>query len=568
MSVALPLADLVRRRRIAPALLVLGAAIPVAYIVTRIVLACRNIAFWDDFDSVLGLVLRLDAGLGWRDFVGRLFALDSEHRTVTSRLIVAAGYVFTGSVNFNVICALGNLSLFALCVILVAAVRPFERRVRLGVLLAFGLFHLEHYETFLWGGAAIDHYLVLMLAGGALAALVQGGRPATIGAGLLALLATFTLAHGCAVWPIGALLLWSAGRRRDLVVWCALAVMALAVFFHGFQIDSSHRIRDLSPSGIARLGQFWLALLGGPLTFGARSLAPAFGLALLALLGWVGARGAWRRQPVVAAMALFATVSLALIAFGRLEVATAQIQSRYLVLGSLAWTLTAFLLIEAGTPAARPYRLLAWSLPALVAFNLAANLQSAHNADTFLWSRDYPAVRFKQYGEEGHAGPFRLHPGKDTAKAILAQTAARGIYQLPRLCHEATVPDPLPSPDMVTYVTDLTVDNDAVGFEGWAMLPRQKCKPGQIHVVLRSAQSQIVLTTFSVSRPDVAKAFKEPLWLHCGYNFVLRRDRLPPEDFQIGLLIADGDRADIKMTEHWLRLSVARTAAPLLASGQ
>ena len=154
------------------------------------------------------------------------------------------------------------------------------------------------------------------------------------------------------------------------------------------------------------------------------------------------ARGAAKRYPVALAMAAFAIVSLGLIAFGRFEVAGAQIQSRYLVLGSLAWSIAAFLLIEQTTSETQPYRRLAWGLPVLVGFNLAANLQSAHDARSFLWSRDYAAVRFKQYGEEGHAGPFRLHPRDGMAATILDETTKRGIYSLPRLCFEADVPAP------------------------------------------------------------------------------------------------------------------------------
>lgn len=545
--------------------LCLLASVPVAYIVTRFIQNNRNIAFWDEY-SLLSLLLRLDAGMSWQDFVAQVFQVDSEHRMVTSRLIGAASYWVSGAVNFSVIAVIGNLFLVGLCAILVMSARPVERRVRLAVLLALGLFQLEHYEMFFWGGASIDHFQVLLLVGGAIAALARGTRNALIGAGVLALLATFTLAHGCVVWVLGVAVLWHGRRWSQLAAWSALAVVALSIFFHGFEIHAAHRITDFSAAGLGRLARFWLALLGGPLTFGAPNVAPLFGLGLLVLLGWLGVRGTWKREPILMPLALFAVISLALVAFGRLEVAGGQIQSRYLVLGSLAWTLTAFMTLERLTDSARPFRLLAWCLPGLIAFNLAANLASAHDAETFVFSRDYPAVRFKQYGEEGHAGPFRLHPDQGTAKAILAQTAARGIYQLPRLCNEVSVPDPEPNPSMVTYVTDLTVSDSAVGFEGWAMIPNQKSKRGQIHVVLRSDKSSIVLSTFSVARPDVAKAFKEPLWQNCGYNFVLRRTRLPQEDFQVGLLITDGDRSEIKMTEHWVRLAKWRVEAPRLAS--
>jgi hypothetical protein len=144
--------------------MLVAAAVPIAFIVVRIVAACKNIPFWDEFDSVLALLLRLDHGLGWREFVGQVFQLDSEHRTVVSRLIVAAGYGITGGVNFDVLCVLGNLSLVAMGALLLSALPTIAQRVRLGVVLAFGLFHLEHYEAFLWSGASIDHFMVLMMA--------------------------------------------------------------------------------------------------------------------------------------------------------------------------------------------------------------------------------------------------------------------------------------------------------------------------------------------------------------------------------------------------------------------
>ncbi len=537
-----------------PAFLVLVAGLPIIYILGHIVATSRNIAFWDDFDSVLGFLLRFDGSAGWERFA-QLLALENEHRTVTSRLIVATTYLMSGTVNFDYISALGNLCFLALCALLIVSAGTLVRRVQLAVVLAFGLFQLEHYEPFLWSGASIDHFQILLLAGGALFALTKKARWSLWAAGLLAILATFTLAHGCLVWVVGIAMLGRAQRWRALAGWCALGGLALAVFFHGFEVHAVHRVHDLSGFGLLRLARYWLALLGGPLTFGTLPLAPYFGGALVGLLGWLLLRGAWEREPLIMPLAMFAVGSLALVAFGRFAIAGPRIESRYLVLGSLAWSLTAFMVLTHWTNPLRPYRLLLGCLPALIGFNLAANARAAPFAETFLISRDYAAVRYKQFGEEGHAGGFQLHPRLETAKEVLTQTSARGIYQLPRFCELRTVSAPQTNPTMVTYVTDLTATAHAVGFEGWAMIPQRLSKRGQIHVVLRSAKSYLVFSTLSMPRPDVARAFGQPLWRECGYNFVAARTRLPAEDFQIGLLIDDGDRTEVKMTEQHLDLS-------------
>ena len=566
MTVILPRPNSALLTRTGFYFLLLLAAAPVAFIAYQVLLTSRNVPFWDDYDSVLGFLLQLDSGATWNEFFQRLFRFDSGHRTVTSRLLFAGSYWLTGGVNFHFINIAGNLTLVGLCFLLIARADDVAQRVRIGVILALGLFHLQHYEPFLWGGASIDHFQILLLAGGALAALTQPSRNAAAAATLLGVLATFTLAHGCVIWPVGALILIHQRRWQALGFWGGFAAAALAVFLHGFTLNPAHTSGDFSPAGLGRLVQFWLALLGGPLALGDRAHAPVLGLVLLALLGWLGARGAFTRQPLVMALALFAVGSLALIAFGRLGVAGDHIQSRYLVVASLAWSLTVFLAIEQGTDPARPYRLLACCLPALVAFNLASDFNTVSRAETFLHSRDYPAIRYKQFGDDAHAGSFRLHPAKGTAKKAIAAASDRGIYQFPRFCFPRSFDAPQANPKIVNYVTDLTATSEAVGFEGWAMLPAQRSKRGTIHVVLRSAKTTLYFTTLSVPRPDVAKAFKEPLWRYCGYNFALLRHRLPNEDFQIGLLLADGSRSEYVMTDKWLRLSDPALKSEQLAS--
>src|SRR5687767_8717794 len=77
--------------------------VPAAFIGSRVAAATRNIAYWDEVDTAVQLVLNLDSGLGWRDFFGRIFEVSNEHRMVTSRLMFAGSYWLTGSVNFAVI---------------------------------------------------------------------------------------------------------------------------------------------------------------------------------------------------------------------------------------------------------------------------------------------------------------------------------------------------------------------------------------------------------------------------------------------------------------------------------
>lgn len=532
----------------------------------RAAAASRNIAFWDEFDTVLDFIIHLHSGAGWHEFVQRSFAMANEHRMFTSRLLFATSYWLTGTVNFHIVGAIGNLFIVGACGILIAATHTTSSRIRLGVVLAFVLFQLENYENFLWSGASIDHFQVVMLALGSLAAVVRPtGRALGVGA-VLAFLATFTLAHGCVTWPIAAILLAQQRRWRHLAIWVGLAILAIGAFLQGFQLNSGHQIADFSVVGLGSLVHYWLALLGGPMTFGNTELAPEIGLVLLVLLGVLGATGAPSREPVLFSSALFAIGALSLIAFGRSEVSGGEITSRYMILGGLTWALVIFMLIERYTPVERPYRLLAWSLPALALFNVSANAKFAPQAEGFAEARDRAALRYKQYGDVDGHGQVRLHPQEGHAAFILAQAREQGVYDLPYLCVKKEFPQALPSSRIVSYVDEKTLSSKAVYLGGWAMIPNQLSKRGQVHVVLRSKSRQLIYSAVTIMRPDVAKAYNEPRWHLSGFRFVVARNRLPAEDFQVGLLIAEGGRAEYVMTNQWLRLSDPDATEPWLSN--
>ncbi len=559
-----PLSSPLRRSTVA-AWIVL-AALPVAYIAVQVAVYSRNIVFWDEFDTVLDLLLRLDAGASWTELGQRLFAVNNEHRMVTSRLLFAVGYWLTGTVNFHVIGAIGNLFLLGAGAVLVWAVDGTARRVRLAVVFALLVFHLEHYENLFWSGSSIDHFQVVLLAVGVFAALLRPGRVAFACAGGLGLLATFTLAHGLLVWPLGALLLLGRPDRRPLWVWLALAAAAAAAFLQGFAYNPGHRIPALTLETVLHVVRFWLALLGSPMTFGVAAHAPLPGLLLLAGLVVVVARGAWRQQPLAVATALFALGSLGLVALGRSELALPLVSSRYLVLGALAWAMLFFLLVEAATDPARPFRVLLWLTPAFVGFNLAANVQFAPRAEDFIEWRDRAGTMFKHYGEDGRdIVRRRLHPIPGHADSLLRRTAERGIYRLPEFSRPRAFSAPLASDRIVTHFDELLANDRAVTAGGWAMLPGRTSRRGQVYVVLRSEKSLLYFSTVTLPRDDVARAYKEPRWRLGGFRAVIDRDRLPAEDFDVGILVA-GPRPEFRMTGNRLLLSSEKPVA--VASAQ
>lgn len=544
------------------ALLLLVAMVPVLHVADQAVAASRNIVFWDEFDTVLDFILRLHRGGDIADILRSFFAINNEHRMFTSRLIFALSYWTTGTVNFHFVGAVGNSFIVGACALLVYAAVSWPRRLCLVVLLSLLVFQLENFENFLWSGASIDHFQVVMHGVAALVAVSHGARVAVLAGGLFALLATFTLAQGCIIWPIGAFMLWRTRRWKALAGWLGLAGCVLLAFFADYSLNPAHRLAAFSLAGAGRVGAYWLSLLGGPLALGSVAVAPWLGASLLGVLGVLGVTGGARREPVFFPIALFAVAALGLVAIGRVEVAGGQLLSRYMILGTLAWALVIFMVMGRG---GHPARWWPWWVPACVAFNVAANLQYAPLAEGYAEARDRAASRFLQYGDDTH-GAVRLHPRAGHARAVLKLAAEHGVYTLPSLSEPREFSAMAASTRILAHLDETTVSAASVYLGGWAMIPGLQSRRGQIHIVLRSSARQLIFSTVPIQRPDVAGAYQEPRWRLSGFRFALERDDLPAEDFQIGVLVDVEPVAEYVMTEQWLRLSDPAFVPPWISN--
>jgi hypothetical protein len=198
-------------------------------------------------------------------------------------------------------------------------------------------------------------------------------------------------------------------------------------------------------------------------------------------------------------------------------------------------------------------------LPALAAFNVSANAKFAPLVDGYIEVRDRAATSFMQYGEDGR-GVTRLHPKERHADILLQMAADRGVYRLPSVSHLATFPTVQLNPEIITHFDELVVNDRAITAGGWAMRPGKESKRGQVYVVLRSPTSTLIFSTITLQRPDVAKAYNEPKWRRSGFRAVIERPRLPAEDFEVGVLIKDGERAEYKMTANQLQLAPGKAA--------
>lgn len=515
-------------------LLILLAVAPVAFLSIQMMLWVRDIPNWDEFDTVLGFALDLDAARSltatWQQFA----QLQNEHRTVLSRGIFACSYWLTGGVNFSVLAVLGDLFLVGVGVVVVLSAWDAGSRLRLGAVFALAVFHLLNHEVLFWSGASIDHLMVVFFAVATLRVLAVEARWSLPVACVLGAAATLSLLHGALVWPVGAVLLWlhRPGWRR-LVGWSVTGAVVIGLFLVSFHVNPGHRLPGWSDlPGVLVNG---LALLGGAPAFGNRTVAPWLGMLFCLAVALL-----WRRRPPdrehwAWAIVLWCVVSLGAIAWGRsLLFLGDTLTSRYLVLSAMAWALPIWIAVERcresrirGIWCAAPI------LVVLLAFNVSANVQNLEAGEAFAQVREAAVLHYHRFGSFTGC-PRPIYPLASRADLIVSKAAARGIYAFP-------VPEPMhlsrseETGDATYYIEAVEAAGSRVYVRGWAYRPASPSDDPGIGVVFRAEDRFFAYEARPRSRPDVAAAHQRSEALHSGFELALPPGQLPAGRYQIGV---------------------------------
>jgi len=516
--------------------------VPLAYLAVQVGTWVRNVPHWDEFDTVLAFLLTVDQGGNWSDIVRQCFAVNNEHRMLASRALFATSYWIWGSINFSVLAVTGNLFLLATFGVLLAREALPPARFRLAAVFGLAVFHLQHHESLFWAGSSIDHFFVVLAAVTALGALVSSGRAALPVAGVAAFLASYSLAHGLLVWPIGLGLLALQRRWRAAAAWSVIGAGILGIFFAGFEFNPGHRLpgaADLTETVV-----YALRLVGSSAACGDFDLAPWLGS--LFLVGGVAAaiRGVSVREWFALAVIAWCVASIGMIAWGRALLSNewAPVTSRYVILSSIAWGLLVWLMLE--RILVRYPRLTWWPAPivgALAIFNFTANAAHENAGRIFAASAENAVEAFRAGGSfAGAVSP--PYPDPERADALVHDVERRGIYRLPpkatlRFARPQSMPvaDAREIGDASYFIEEVAVDSAEVRVRGWAFQRDQTARPGDIAVVFRTPDQLVAYEAVSRSRPDVAEAFERWDATHAGFELRVRRERLPKGELDLAI---------------------------------
>ena len=336
-----------------------------------------NTLVWDEFYYV-DFIRQVRAGEDWLPWLWRQH---NEHRVIPMKLAMAPLALLT---RWDTRAEM-YLSVVLAGLVVLGLWRLYRRAGGESLLLfapaAWLVCSLAQFQNMLYG-MMMCHYFTLLGVVWALVFLARGSAGGLAAAVLGGATASYSIANGLLVWPVGLLLLLVQGARRSRVAaWTVASVVMTSLYFYHFQKPGGMPPPAHDLAGLYRLASFAVATLGAPLGAGSMDWSRAAGLAVIVAVVAVAWR--WRRQgrpamreeALPGALILFSLLSCAMIAYGRASSGVPPLESRYIAYSSLA-LIGVYLILglwsRRGAPAGRLW--LAGATALLVPGLLAADL--------------------------------------------------------------------------------------------------------------------------------------------------------------------------------------------------
>lgn len=250
-----------------------------------------NVPFHDDILDVLKPIITIISDVGSSAKLDAIFAQHNDHRTLASRLIYYVSYRLQGEINFATLSCIANLAMPILALLFFTQIKDRLNRWLIFLPVILLLFQLRTYGVTVWAMAAFAFFYVYVYAIAALFCLHAPTKMRFSAAVLFAIMSTFCIASGQAVWPVGLLcLLHQAVVLRTTsywygVAWCGIAMFVLSVYRYG--LETPNTLLALIEFALAtplKHGQYFLGMLGSGVSFDSLYVAQVIGAVLLIFL--------------------------------------------------------------------------------------------------------------------------------------------------------------------------------------------------------------------------------------------------------------------------------------------
>jgi len=331
------------------------AFVPFAILCAYMMRYACDLPVYDQWNFVSTLEKWYNGNLAFVD----LWSQHNEHRILFPRLIMLALAWLT---HWNIFYELGvNLFLgVGICAIIFWQIRKteilFNKRSNLTYfIVSFFIFSLAQAENWLWGWQLAFFLNVFVV----LLGIVFLSVPALtlrnfLGALAAGVIASYSSANGLLFWILGLFILGMHPMKNDtkirwIIAWLLVATLIITSYLYGYQKTPLHPSLFFFIKNPLQFGEYFLANLGSPFTFGryrqiVAVVAGFFGLTTFLILLYFSYRLVRKRQMVLMAivpwlsLSVYSIFSSGLIAVGRVGLGVDQALSlRYVTISNLFW---------------------------------------------------------------------------------------------------------------------------------------------------------------------------------------------------------------------------------------
>jgi len=334
-----------------------------------------NIPLTDDYYDNLYFLHAYTHAETIKEKIHLLFWQYDEKKFILNRLIYLAYYYLTGGTNFYYLSLIGNAFLIGF-VLLLYKLYP-ENKKSYGSLLVICLcvFNLSHHQSAFWTMSSLSNYSAMIFALCCFYWLTKPQWYFFLASGVLSWFATFSMANGLLILPLGFLCIGLHHRRPfQITKLCFWGISSFACAYFYLQGHEQYNMDNLiyantgrEPPGLwlklSIASQSGFALLGAVPFNTNETVGPgmALGLLIFIALGTLVIRYRYfynQQHTHIFVFLLFCLASIAVIALYRAPtygIAQASYTSRYKNISSVILALTLLLWIN-GTPDNKKFR--------------------------------------------------------------------------------------------------------------------------------------------------------------------------------------------------------------------
>jgi hypothetical protein len=347
------------RKALIPAVLV---ALPAVLFYAILFRKAINVPLLDDYEALLDFLNQMtelkSVSARASYFLASQF---NEYKLFFGHALAWLDLALFGHIDIRLLCALGNLSILLLAVLLWKMFLPNHQnlayRLTLFIPVSWLLFQLQYAETLNWAMPSLQNLPVLFFSLGAICLLVRPDRGSFYGSLVFFVLAVAASGNGFLIVPIGVLILALAHRHVRLACWLAISAVCVAVYAYHYNVMSSQsRLNHSVLSTVIRPRPLYvIGFIGNAAAFpvGPRylpldiALSLFLGLLLCAFFVVMAKRGYVRRNPMVSYCILFLLLTAIGVAGLRSDLGLAQsLGSRYAIYSALFLIFAWFAIVE------------------------------------------------------------------------------------------------------------------------------------------------------------------------------------------------------------------------------